>query len=309
MFTHRPSLASGTSRLRSAGAGLDVSSLANSLDSLADARALDAVIAPLRKVVRTLPLGRYRDVLHGRQLGHPLHPALVQVPIGAWTSAALLDVVPGASRSARFLVGVGVVAAVPAALAGWVDWAEQHKRQMRTGVVHAAANAAAIGLYTGSWAARRRGQPWRGKALGLAGLTVATAGGVLGGHLAFRQGAGTNKAEPVPRLLEPGWQLLGRVDDLPVGEPVRREVGEVPVVVVRDESGEVHVLANRCSHLSGPLSEGKIIDGCVECPWHGSTFRLSDGQNVRGPATAPQPSFEVRTDSAGTLYVRLPEAG
>ncbi|MGW1377464.1 Rieske 2Fe-2S domain-containing protein [Streptomyces sp. NPDC002446] len=270
---------------------------------------LDVLITPVQRVVRGLPLGRARDVLHGLPIGHPLHPVLVQVPIGAWLSSAVLDVVPGTRRSARLLIGVGVLAAAPAALAGWVDWAEQHEDQMRTGLVHAASIAVAIGLYSGSWVQRGRGRTLLGKALGMAGLCAAGVGGMLGGHLAFRQAAGPNKAEPVPHLLEDEWQAVGSVPDFPVGEAVRRQLGEVPLLVVRQADGEIHVLADRCSHQSGPLSGGKITDGCVECPWHGSVFRLADGANVRGPATAPQPVFQVRMDETGTVQVRLPGAG
>ncbi|MFI2176972.1 Rieske (2Fe-2S) protein, partial [Streptomyces lydicus] len=125
----------------------------------------------------------------------------------------------------------------------------------------------------------------------------------------FRQAAGPNKTEPVPHLLEPDWLPLGSMAEFPAGEAVRRMLGEVPVLVVRETGGLIHVLADRCSHLSGPLSEGTVADGCVECPWHGSVFRLADGKNVRGPATAPQPAFEVRVDSTGTVHVRLPGAG
>ncbi|WP_326809024.1 MULTISPECIES: Rieske (2Fe-2S) protein [unclassified Streptomyces] len=279
------------------------------LDSLGDATALDGVIGPVRRAARALPLGRARDVLHGRWLGHPLHPALVQLPMGAWLSAAVLDLAPGHQRGARTLVGVGLAGAVPAALAGWVDWAEQHEQQLRSGLVHAASNVLAVGLYAGSWTARGRGRTGWGRALGFAGLSAAGCGALLGGHLAFRQASGANKAEPVPHLLEPGWYALGPVAEFPAGEAVRRELGEVPVMVFREPEGRVTVLADRCSHSSGPLSQGEVADGCVTCPWHGSVFRLSDGWNVGGPATSPQPVFETRVREDGTLEARMPGAG
>jgi nitrite reductase/ring-hydroxylating ferredoxin subunit len=95
--------------------------------------------------------------------------------------------------------------------------------------------------------------------------------------------------------------------DLPEGTPVRRLLGEVPVVAVR-AGGTVHVLADRCSHMSGPLSDSELTDGCLTCPWHGSVFRVADGAVVRGPATAPQPAFEVR-EADGVIQVCLPDAG
>jgi len=83
-------------------------------------------------------------------------------------------------------------------------------------------------------------------------------------------------------------------------------------VAVRS-GGEVRVLADRCSHLSGPLSEGELAGrdldgGCLTCPWHGSMFRVEDGSVARGPATAPQPAFQVR-EVGGALQIMLPGAG
>ena len=275
------------------------------LDRLEELRGLDTVVPPLQRAVRDLPLGAVRDALHGTWLGHPLHPSLVQVPVGAWTSAAVLDVVPGQRRAATVLIAVGLAGAVPAALAGWVDWSEQHERQLRVGVVHAGANATGVLLYSGSLLARLRGRRVLGRALGFAGLTAVALGGVLGGHLAFRQAAGANHAEDVPHLVEDRWHCLGPLDAFPIGEPVRRVIDTVPVLVVRESAIAVRVLADACSHLSGPLSEGKVEDGCVECPWHGSRFRLADGTVARGPATSPQPVFEIRVVD-GQVSVRPP---
>jgi len=94
--------------------------------------------------------------------------------------------------------------------------------------------------------------------------------------------------------------------DLPAGKPVR-QLGEVPVVAVR-AGGAIRVLADRCSHMSGPLSEGELSGGCLTCPWHGSVYRIADGSVARGPATAPQPAFETRVID-GAIQVCLPGAG
>jgi len=152
-----------------------------------DQRYLDAVAGPLRRAVRAVPLGPARGMIRGTWLGHPLHPALVQIPIGCWSSAAVLDLVPGEGRAAAGLVALGLAGAVPAVVAGLVDWAEQDQRQLRVGVVHAAANTIGVTCYTASLVARLRGRPLAGRAWGFAGLTVATVGGILGGHLAYRQ--------------------------------------------------------------------------------------------------------------------------
>lgn len=274
------------------------------LDRLERVPRADPLIDTLRARVRSLPLGRGRDLLHGRWLGHPVHPLSVQIPMGTWLSAAVLDLLPGRSRQADLLVGVGVLSAVPAALSGAVDWAELRREQQRIGLVHAASNTTAVGLYAVSLACRIKGRGGLGRTFGFLGLAAAGFGGMLGGHLAYRQGAGANHAEEVPHLVPEGWHAVGALDEFPEGRPVRRGVGDVPVVVVRDTDGRVYALAERCSHLAGPLSEGTVEDGCVECPWHGSVFRLSDGWNVRGPATAPQPVFETRV-TEGRVEVRM----
>ncbi|NEY32269.1 Rieske 2Fe-2S domain-containing protein [Streptomyces sp. PRKS01-65] len=274
------------------------------LDRLERQQRTDPVIDTLRAGVRALPLGRGRDLLHGRWLGHPVHPLMVQVPIGSWLSAAVLDLRRGHSREAGLLIGVGLAAAAPAALAGAVDWAELHRQQMRVGLVHALSNTAALALYSASLACRTTGRTGAGRALGFLGLTAAGVGGALGGHLAYRQASGANHAEEVPHVVTEGWHRVGGVDEFPAGRPVRRSVDDVPLLVVRETGGTIHALAERCSHLAGPLSEGTVADGCVTCPWHGSVFRLSDGWNVRGPATAPQPAFDTRIVD-GHVEVRL----
>ena len=276
----------------------------DTMGRLEQASALDGTVEALRGAVRAVPLGKARDALHGKWLGHPVHPLLVQVPVGAWLSSAVLDWVPGSRRSATLLVAVGLAGAGPAVLAGLADWAELEPEQARVGLLHAALNTAGVAWYTASLSARLTGHRMRGRALALAGLCTVAAAGAVGGHLAYRQASGTNHAEPVPHLVPPGWHPLGPVDDLRTGRPVRRMVGDVPVAVVRQPDGSVHVLADRCSHQGGPLSRGSIADGCLRCPWHGSRFRLEDGWNVAGPATAPQPVFDTRVDG-GRLEVRL----
>jgi nitrite reductase/ring-hydroxylating ferredoxin subunit len=277
------------------------------ISALERAEGLDQAVALGQRAARTLRPGRLRDALNGVWLGHPLHPVLVQAPLGAWLAASLLDAWPGADpggAAARRLTAFGLAATAPAVLAGAADWSEQHEQQMRVGVVHAAANTAAIGLYGLSLLARGRRT---GRALRLSGLAAAGLGGVLGGHISFRLAGGANHAEAVPHLIDPGWHDLMPAAELADGKPARAVLGEVPVVVVR-EGAQLHALAGRCSHLDGPLWESDLTAGCLECPWHGSIFRITDGAVARGPATAPQPVFETRVRD-GVIQVLLPGAG
>jgi nitrite reductase/ring-hydroxylating ferredoxin subunit len=274
------------------------------ISRLEQTEALDRVVALGQRAARCLRPGRLRDGLHGVWLGHPLHPVLAQGAVGAWLSAAVLDVRPGDDAAARRLVAFGLAASAPTVLAGAADWSEQHEQQMRVGIVHAIANATAIGLYGTSLIARA---PGTGRALRFAGLAAVSAGGLLGGHISFGLAGGANHAEPVPHLIEPGWHDLMAAADLSNGRPVRKMLGEVPVVILRQGRG-VHALADRCSHMSGPLSDSDLADGCLTCPWHGSKFRISDGSVARGPATAPQPVFRTRIRD-GVIQVLLPGAG
>lgn len=265
---------------------------------------LDNAVSAGQRAARLIRPGKVRDALHGVWLGHPVHPILVQATVGAWLSASILDVTGADEKASRRLAVAGLAAAVPAALAGAADWSEQHEQQMRVGVIHAVGNLAAIGLYAASLAPRG---PTAARLLRLAGLAAVSASGVLGGHISFHLAGGVNHAEEVPHLVEPGWQHLMRAADLPEGKPVRQWLGEVPVVAIRAD-GSVHVLTDRCSHMSGPLSDSELDNGCLTCPWHGSVFRIADGSVARGPATAPQPAFEVR-EVGGAIQVCLPGAG
>ena len=276
-----------------------------------DAEPLDRVVAPVRTLAKFLFRGqKVKDALHGVWLGHPLHPALVLAPVGALMSATVLDVVGGDDRAARTLIRTGLLAAVPTAAAGLADWSEMHEQQQRVGLVHAASNLTGLALYGASLSARTRGDRSGATALGLLGLGALSVGGFLGGHLSYRQAGGANHSEDVPHRIAPGWHDLCAVDDLESdGEPTLRMLGDVSLVVVMRDR-EIHVLANRCTHLGGPLHEGEVSDdaSCITCPWHGSTFRLGDGAVVTGPATAPQHAFDVRVED-GRVKVRLPGAG
>jgi nitrite reductase/ring-hydroxylating ferredoxin subunit/uncharacterized membrane protein len=277
------------------------------VDRLERAEALDGLVTTLGRFWDSvLPGGRARDLLHGTWLGHPLHPALTDLPIGFWTSAWLLDLTGRAETrtAAQHLTGLGVLAAVPTIVSGAADWVAlgEASRPRRVGAVHAVANGTATVLYAASWLARRKGGHTKGVALGMAGAAAATAGGFLGGHLAYRNGAGVDRTADEQGVTD--WTDVGALRDLPMREPVRRTVGGVDVVLYRSGS-TVRALSATCSHLGGPLDQGRVDDDeCVTCPWHGSTFRLTDGSVVHGPATAPQPAYEVRVVGR-TVQVRV----
>jgi nitrite reductase/ring-hydroxylating ferredoxin subunit/uncharacterized membrane protein len=272
------------------------------------AHVLDPVVSRLSDgVVRVLPAGPGTDALHGVPFGQPVHPALVRLPLGCWASAVLLDLFRGTERASRLLIGAGVAGVLPAAVTGLADWSALHRDQQRVGLVHAACQAAAAALFLGSLTARAGGRTGYGRLLSGGGLAVATAGSYLGGHLALRLGAGASHAEPVSHLSGLGWHDLCGLGELPDRRPVRRQLGYLSLMVYR-QGGEVLVLSDRCSHLGGPLHQGRIVvergAACVACPWHGSTFVIGDGSVVHGPATARQPAFQTRVTTDGRVELR-----
>jgi nitrite reductase/ring-hydroxylating ferredoxin subunit/uncharacterized membrane protein len=270
--------------------------------------ALDRPVRALSEtVVRALPQGTRTDALHGVPFGQPAHPALVRMPLGCWTSAVLLDLFRGSERAAGTLVAAGLATALPSAATGLADWSALHRHQQRVGFVHAISQAAAATLFGASLLARVTGRAGSGKMLSAGGLALATAGAYLGGHLALRLGAGASHAEPIDHLAGLGWHDLCPLGELPDGRPARRQLGYLSLLALR--SGDtVHVLSDHCAHLGGPLHQGRVVtvrgSACVTCPWHGSTFRLSDGVVMHGPATARQPAFESRITESGWIQVR-----
>jgi nitrite reductase/ring-hydroxylating ferredoxin subunit len=275
---------------------------------IAHAQGLDAAARALSDAaLQRIGTGGRADALHGVWLGQPVHPALTSLPMGFWTSATVLDFVPGSQRASRALIALGLAGSVPAAAAGLADWSALHREQQRVGLAHGAANASAWALFAGSLMARAAGRELSGRALALGGLATLTVGAYLGRHLAFPLGAGASHAEPVSHLAPLGWHDLCRIYDLPDGRMTRRQLGYLSLAVVRQGS-DVMVLADRCAHLGGPLHQGTLIEAngelCLSCPWHGSTYRLSDGGVVHGPATARQPAFETRIADGGIVQVR-----
>jgi hypothetical protein len=193
------------------------------------AEALDRLAAAVRAVVqRVLHNRTLKDALHGVWLGHPLHPALAQIALGSFTSASLIEAVGGGRRESSGLIAVGLASTVPTVAAGWADWSESHEGQQRVGLVHAALNAAAVACFAAALLQRRGGRG-TGGLLSLVGGTLSGAGAALGGHLWYRQATGANHGNEVPHVGPGNWQPLGPLAESPLGQPVRRLAGDVPV--------------------------------------------------------------------------------
>ena len=265
-------------------------------------KALDKVAAPLSNAYsKAVGPGKVKDTLSGTWLGHAVHPVLTDVVIGSWTSAFLLDFLGESGEDAAdALVAVGIASALPTALSGTNDWADTTGDARRLGLVHGLGNVLGLGLYSWSLLCRRRGRRRSGVLLSLAGGGVMTFTAYLGGHLVYDYGIGVDQTafEPVGRR----WKAAIADEELAEGTPVAKEVQGVKVLLYRS-GGRVYALSSRCNHLGGPLEQGKIEDGVVECPWHASRFRLEDGQVMQGPARVRQPVWETRVKD-GTIEVR-----
>jgi nitrite reductase/ring-hydroxylating ferredoxin subunit/uncharacterized membrane protein len=267
---------------------------------LSDQDWLDPVGATLQKGVRAAygKVGtKVRDALHGVWLGHPLHSALTDVPIGAWTTAVLLDALesttdrkdlqPGADAA----VAIGLAGAVGAAITGLTDYQHVGGSARRVGIVHGLLNIVTTGFFTASFMARRRGSRSAGKALGAAGLGFGLVAAKIGGELVYTHKIGVNHTETA--LYPSEFTPIMGVSELKDGDSKRVEVNGVPLLVVK-RGVNIFAIAETCSHLGGPLSEGTITADTVQCPWHGSCFSLQDGRIINGPAVYNQPCMEVR---------------
>lgn len=247
---------------------------------------------------------RVRDVLHGTWLGHPLHPAITDVPLGAWTTALVLDSAGGntrgMARAADTAIGVGIVGAVGAAVTGLTDWQHTTGGDRRVGLGHALLNTTALALYVTSFALRRGGARDVARGLSALGFVVATGAAYIGGSLVYKRRIGVDHA-PRPESWTDFVPVLPEAE-LGPGSPRRVEARGVPIVLVR-RGDRIHALAETCAHLGGPLSEGGVEGDAIRCPWHGSLFALEDGRVLEGPSTFPQTCFEVRV-RAGQVELR-----
>jgi nitrite reductase/ring-hydroxylating ferredoxin subunit len=278
------------------------------VDAVESASPLDTPGKKIGKVVRgALGPGAVKDALSGTWLGHALHPMLTDVVIGTFLSATLLDVLGGDDDGAaqERLIAVGIAAYGPTALTGVNDWADSEPADpavRRVGLVHASSNAIALTLYSSSLAARRRGAHGRGKLLAGAGAAVLGLGGYLGGHMSFTLGVGPNQT-----AFDEGpdeWTAAIGSDELPADELKAVNVDDTPVLLVRHRK-HVHAIHDRCSHRGCSLAGTGELDGeTVQCGCHGSRFSLRDGSVERGPATSPQPAYEVR-EQDGRVEIKL----
>jgi nitrite reductase/ring-hydroxylating ferredoxin subunit/uncharacterized membrane protein len=247
-----------------------------------------------------------KDFLHGTWIGHPLHVILTDIPIGAWTAAVACDAIASITDNDDFdaaadaTVGIGLAGAVGAAVTGITDWSEVDPPARRIGFVHALLNIGATGLFTASMISRRRGSRASGRGLAALGFVLATVSAKLGGSLVYEHRIGVDRSSERPS--PPDFEPVLADSELPHDTPKRATWQGTPILLVR-RGAQIHALQETCSHLGGPLSEGKLEGDTIQCPWHGSTFSIIDGSVVRGPAVHAQSCLDVRVRN-GQIEVR-----
>jgi nitrite reductase/ring-hydroxylating ferredoxin subunit/uncharacterized membrane protein len=270
---------------------------------------LDSIGDPLQKTIReTLPR-ELKNALHGTWLGHPLHPALTDVPVGAWTAAMALDALESLSgrkelrAGADAAIAIGLVGAVGSAITGLTDWSETDGRGKRVGLTHGLLNIAATALYTASYAMRKRkSSRQRGVALSMLGYAIASASAYLGGHLTLGEQVGVDHTATADSGKPEKFVAVMKESDLEANTPTRVEAEGVAVLLVKRHD-RIFAITETCPHLGGPLSEGKLVGDAIRCPWHMSELALDDGHVVNGPTAFPARCFEVRVRE-GNIEVR-----
>jgi nitrite reductase/ring-hydroxylating ferredoxin subunit len=250
-------------------------------------RWMSALFRPMRPV---------KDFLNGTWLGHPVHAAITDVPIGALTVVVVLDVL-GQPTAADIALVVGILTMVASAVAGVADYTDTDGTSRVQATVHSALMTIALVVYVLSLILRAGAPADRAVpiALSIIGYLIVTAGAYVGGDVVYV--LGNMVSRHAFRGAGGKWVALD-VTEIPEGTLTKAKAGINTLVLYR-EGDAIRALHETCAHAGGPLSQGKVVDGCVECPWHGSRFRLVDGHLARGPAVYDQPSYEVRATDSG----------
>jgi nitrite reductase/ring-hydroxylating ferredoxin subunit/uncharacterized membrane protein len=253
------------------------------------------------------PLRWLKNQAHGTAVGHPVHPAATDIPVGAWLVTLVLDIVwlatnqsSGTATASNVVLIVGLVGAVLSILTGTTDWNDTYGKERRVGIAHGLVNTLATLVYVVALILRLTGNQFSGCIVSTVGLLILLLGAYLGGELVFGKGTQVNHT---------AWQEgpedfvavadAGAVAD---GSLMRAQATGMPVLLVR-LNGTIYTIAATCTHAGGPLDEGTLEGDVVTCPWHGSQFCVRDGEVRNGPATFPQARFETRVRE-GKVEVR-----
>lgn len=278
---------------------------------------IDALATPFQNWLHSLfgsqgePSYKVKDAIDGTWAGHPLHPVMVTIPLGAWTCTAVLDLFSlgrenaALERGADATLWIGLLGAMTAIPTGVTQWADIDGPDRRVGLLHGLLNGSITLLNLTSGILRLMGKRKPAVALSTTAYLTSLFTAYLGGDLSYAKGIGVNHV-----AFEGGsddFVPVMNAQDLADGKLTRVDVAGIPAVLLR-QGRAIYAIAATCSHLGGPLDEGTVRDGVVQCPWHGSCFRMTDGSIVNGPATYAQPTFAVRVRNGNIELRRLEHA-
>jgi nitrite reductase/ring-hydroxylating ferredoxin subunit/uncharacterized membrane protein len=252
-----------------------------------------------------------KSLMHGtKPVGHPLHPALISVPLGAFAVMVVADWLAVFTRAIPSEIGpfaliIGILGMVAAAVTGYTDYTGTFGKERRYATVHGVTMTTLFVVMIVSLILRYAHSAtlfFDGVLLSTAGYLAMLWAAYLGGHLSFGFGTMVNRNAFAEGVTE--WTDVGTPKKFAEGKLVRAQAGDMPVLLVR-LGGRLNAIAATCSHAGGPLEEGTLEGDIVTCPWHGSRFCVTDGRVKGGPATFNQPAFLVR-EAEGKVQVKLP---
>jgi len=253
------------------------------------------------------PIRPIKDLLNGVWLGHPLHSAATDIPIGTLLLVVVLDLIGQPTAADAALVAT-ILFMLAAAVAGFADYTDTDGIARTRATTHSTLMVVALlvllvslGLRAGSPADRTIPV-----ALGIVGFLIVIAGAYVGGDVVYV--LGNMVSRHAFRGTGTKWVKLDTGDladlaALPEATPAKARAGINDLVLVRI-ADTVYALHAVCAHAGGPLASGTVVDGCIQCPWHASRFRLPDGHVRRGPAVYDQPAYEIRAAEGGGYEVR-----
>ena len=248
-----------------------------------------------------------RDLLNGRWLGHPLHAVLTDAPIGILFLVIVFDVL-GEPFAALVALGIGILAMLAAALAGFADYADTDGRARDRATLHSTLMVLALLGYLISLVLRSGKGDADAAAVGtsVVSFLILSAGAYVGGDVVYL--LGNMVSRHAFRGAGAKWIALepAETDDagrIPEGRPIKAKLGINQLVLVR-QGEAILALHDTCAHAGGPLNEGKLVDGQIECPWHYSRYRLENGHVTLGPSVYDQPAYEVRAREGGGWEAR-----
>lgn len=247
------------------------------------------------------PVRPIKDFLNGTWLGHSVHSALTDLPIGILTLVLVFDVLD-LRQAADIALLVGVLALIASAVAGLADYVDTEDLTRNRATVHASLMVVGLVVLIVSLLLRAGGPADRlvPVLLDFIGYGIVTAGAYVGGEVVYALGNMVNRH--AWRAGGERWQPLD-VAEIPEGVPTKAKAGAQTLVLVR-QGDTILALHGTCAHAGGPLSQGRLVGDQIECPWHQSRYRLSNGHRAQGPTTFDQPAYEVRRAEGGGWEAR-----